>query len=64
MKKRKPIYIIYYYVLNKDNTYTENKKTFKSKHAAYAFCDRLSTNPMVMSIDVEEVKWIIQRIIV
>jgi hypothetical protein len=56
MKKRKPIYIIYYYVLNKDNTYTEHKKKFKSKHSAWAFCDRLSINPMVMSIDVEEVK--------
>ena len=56
MKKRKPIYIIYYYALNKDNTYTEHKKTFKSKHSAWSFCDRLSTNPMVMSIDVEEVK--------
>ena len=63
MKKRKPMYIIYYYMLNKDNTYTEHKKTFKSKHAAWSFRDRISNNPMLVSIDMEEVKWTLPIIV-
>lgn len=55
MKKRKPIYIIYYYVSNPDGTYTEFKQVYKSKHLARSTYNQLASDPSIMSIDMEVV---------
>lgn len=55
MKKRKPIYIIYYYVSNPDATYTAFKQVYKSKYLARSTYNQLASDPNVMSIDMEVV---------
>lgn len=56
MKQRKSIYIIYYYVDNLDGTYTEYKQVYKSKHLARSTYNQLSSDPNIISIDMEEIK--------